>query len=94
MARLGNGWLGSSAITSSIANMELVPPSPSNWMNMKLGFYKFELRNLQACTVKINGGSPIYLDVEQGFISNSEDAMIYSFVIVEPNIQYQWLGAY
>jgi hypothetical protein len=34
------------------------------------------------------------LDAEQGFNSGAEDAMIYNFVIVEPNIQYQWIGAY
>lgn len=94
MAQRGSGWLGSSAITTSTANKELVPPSPAGWVNMKLGFYKFQFRNLQACTVKINGGAPIYLDAEQGFVSDSEDATIYNFVIVESEIQYQWVGAY
>ncbi|MFK7678841.1 hypothetical protein ACI3ER_12425 [Bacillus sp. Wb] len=94
MAQRGSGWLGSPSITTSTANKELVPASPAQWVNVKLGFYKFEFRNLQACTVKINGGNPIYLDAEQGFVSGAEDATIYNFVIVESGIQYQWVGAY
>jgi len=94
MTQRGSAWLGSPSILTSTANKELVPPSPAGWVNMKLGFYKFDFRNLQACTVKINDGAPIYLDAEQGFNSSSEDAIIYSFVIVETNIQYQWVGAY
>ncbi|WP_310877181.1 hypothetical protein [Priestia megaterium] len=94
MPQRGSGWLGSSAITTSTASKELVPPSPAGWVNMKLGFYKFQFRNLQACTVKINKGAPIYLDAEQGFVSGVEDMIIYSFIVTEPNIQYQWIGAY
>jgi len=90
----GSGWQGSPRIETSTAYKEIVPSTPSGWVNMKLGFYKFQFRNLQDCTVKINDGNPILLIAEQGFNSKSEDATIYSFVIIEPNIQYQWIGAY
>jgi len=90
----GNGWKGSQSITTSTANKELVPDSPPEWINVKFGFYKFEFRNLQSCTIKVNDSSPIFLNAEQGFTSDSKDALITSFIVVESGVQYQWIGAY
>lgn len=81
-----SGYLGSSSIVTSQGNDEIVPQG--------LSFYKFSFLNYSACTVKINNSDPIYLAEGQGFSSDIHDAKITSFIIVEPNIQYNWIGAY
>ncbi|MGM0807506.1 MAG: hypothetical protein ACQET8_22635 [Bacillota bacterium] len=91
--RQGNGYLGSSGIQTSTANKEVVT-LPKSANGSTLPFYKLSFLNLQSCKVKINGGNPIYLEQDQGFEMNESDAPIYSFVIVEAGIQYQWIGAY
>lgn len=92
--RIGHGYMGSSNLQTSTANQELVPSAPEGWINSKLYFYKFSFDNGSDCHVKINGGSPIYLKAGQGFEMNEIDAQIYSFVIVESGIQFNWIGTY
>ena len=65
----------------------------------KVEFYEFYFVNLLDCTVKINGGNPIFLKagIDAGdftFTINSQNTMISSFVIVEPNITYNWISSY
>jgi hypothetical protein len=90
---IGSGYIGSLSVQVSTANQEIIPSPPSHW-STKYKLYKFSFYNEQNCTVKINGGSPIFLRANQGFNIDLHDAPIYSFVIVEPNISYNWIGAY
>ena len=93
--RIGSGYLGSSQIkTTTSPNTEIIPDTPAGWSFPKYQFYKFSFFNYQPCTVKINNGEPIYLQAEQGFQSDYMDAPIFSFVIQEAGVQYQWIGAY
>lgn len=85
--RVGSGFVGTDVLKVSVANANIVP------VNAK-PFYKFSFVNKQACKVKVNDSAPIFLDVDQGFNSNEIDTLIYTFVIVEAGIQYQWIGAY
>lgn len=89
----GSGYIGSPSIQVSAANQEIIPSPPSHWTT-KYNFYKFSFYNEQSCTVRINGGNPIFLRANQGFNIDLHDAPIWSFVIVEPNIHYNWIGAY
>ncbi|MEH7116041.1 hypothetical protein V7128_01280 [Neobacillus vireti] len=96
MARIGNGYLGSDSLKTSVANAEIIPTPPSNYsLGKKYNFYKFAYMNDQDCSVYINEStSAIFLRAGQGFETNESDAPIYSFKIVEAGITYNWLGAF
>jgi hypothetical protein len=91
--RLGSNYLGSSDIQLSSANQEIIPLPPAGWTG-KYNFYKFSFFNEQSVKVKVNGGNPIYLQANQGFNIDQVDAPIYSFVIVDAGITFNWIGAY
>jgi hypothetical protein len=92
--RIGQGYIGTDSLKTSTANQECIPSVPVNWTG-RYNLYKFSFDNAdQSCSVKINGGSPIYLKAGQGFEIQKEDAPIWSFVIVEAGISYNWIGAY
>ncbi|MED1863213.1 hypothetical protein P4V41_07075 [Fictibacillus nanhaiensis] len=91
--KIGQGYLGSGSLQVSTANQELVPNPPSNW-TVKYNLYKFSFDNTNPCSIRINGGSPIHLRGGQGFEVTHVDAPIWSFVIVEAGIEYNWIGAW
>jgi hypothetical protein len=91
--RLGTGYMGSSSLQTSTANQEIVPSKPSNW-TLGFSFYKFSFDNDQACSVKINGGNPIYLRDGQGFECTEIDSPITSFIVVDSGISFNWIAAY
>lgn len=95
--RIGNDYIGSSdLLTTQIANYEVIPSPPAE-LNWTQGYklYKFSLSNPnQSCHVKINGGSPIFLSVSQGFDMDESDDPIESFIIVEQGITYNFIGCY
>lgn len=55
-------------------------------------YYKFYFVNRDTCSVSINGGKPILIYQGQGFKVEKDDMPIESFVIVEPNVRYSWIG--
>lgn len=93
MYRLGSNFIGSSKITTSEANHQVVPSPPSNW-SKGYNFYRFTFHNTTPCTVKINDDSPIFLRGGQGINTDIYDAPIRSFVIIEPGIQFNWMAGY
>lgn len=82
---IGTGFVGSSAIQTSTANQELVAGKP---------FYRMSFLNKADCTIKINGGDPIFLEEEQGFDSSERDVSIESFIVVTEGIQFNYIAAY
>lgn len=94
--RIGNGFLGSDSIKTSVANAEILPTPPVGFsQGKKYSFYKFAFMNESDCKVLINDNtSAIFLRAGQGFETNQIDAPVHSFKIVESGIQYNWLGAY
>lgn len=90
---LGNGYIGSSQKEKSNPNQEVIPSPPTGWTN-GYALYKFAFMNDQDCTVKINNSNPIFLRAGQGFATEPYDKPITSFVIVEGNIDYNWIGAW
>lgn len=93
MSLTGSNYNGSSALQTSTENQQILPLPPSNW-TIKLSYYKFSFMNDDACTVKINDGDPLYLRARQGFNSDARDAAIWSFVVIEPDITFNWIGAF
>ena len=94
MERMGTGYLGSAKLETSTANLDIIPAKPAKWT---LGYncYKFSFMNPdKACTVKINGGNPIFIDAGVGFNMDQYDAPIRSFVIIEPDIKYWYIATY
>lgn len=90
----GHGYIGSDKLeTTSTPNTEVIPEPPSNWTN-GYSLYKFAFLNNQDCTIKINGGDPIFLRANQGFNMDRIDQPIKSFVVVEEGITYNWIGAW
>lgn len=92
--RVGHSFLGSSSLQTSIANQELVPIAPEDWINSHLSFYKFSFDNDQECTIKVNGGNLLFLKAGQGFESTEVDAPIHSFIVVTAGVTFNWIGAY
>ncbi|MDM5298058.1 hypothetical protein QUF51_07795 [Bacillus pumilus] len=91
---LGSGYKGSSKLESTnIENFEIVPPVTKN-SNKLTQFYKFQFRNDQDCSVSINHGEPIFIRAGDGFSMDHIDAPIFSFVIKEKGIQYNFAGAH
>jgi hypothetical protein len=93
MYQKGVNYIGSNAVQTSTANQEVVPVAPEHW-SRGYSFYKFSFYNDQSCTIKVNGGDPIYLREGQGFNTEVYDAPIRSFIIVEPSIRYNFVAAY
>jgi hypothetical protein len=93
MERNGSGYVGSSQISVSTTSQEIIPSPPLSW-NQGYKLYKFSFINQQDCHVIINGGSQIFLPANQGFECDEDDAPIYSFIIVESGISYNYIGAY
>lgn len=80
------GFIGSPNVITSSKDQELVQKG--------IVFHKFSFFNYATCTVSINGSEPIYLAAEQGFNSDSSDAKIKSFIIIESGINFNWIGAF
>lgn len=91
--RLGSGYIGSTEVQVSTANQEVVPPKEEGWTH-GYNFYKFAFYNDQDCSVKINNKNTIFLRATQGFSMDQVDSPIFSFVIIEPNISYNFIGTY
>ena len=84
--------IGSAALETSVAGAEIIPAVPLTWVNAYYSFNKFEFVNDQICTIKVNGGDPIYLRANQGFKTEKGDIQVTSFKVVEANITYNWIG--
>jgi len=91
--RYGTDYIGSEEPTTSTSNHEVVPTHPKGWTR-GYNFYRFSFHNDQDCRVKINGGKPIYLRARQGFNTSEVDAPIYSFVVVESGVVFNFIAAY
>jgi hypothetical protein len=91
--RIGNGYLGSNNLQTSIGNTEILPTPPSDWTE-PYNFYKFSFKNDQDCHIIINSGNQIFLRANQGFEMNEIDETITSFKIVESGITFNWIGTY
>ena len=91
--RLGYGYLGTSRVETSSANQEIIPASPSDW-TVKYQIHKFSFINYDETNVIINGTTNILLGVNEGFEMSYQDAPIYSFVIVNPNVRYKFIASY
>ena len=81
-----SGYTGSEQIITSTENQELVPNG--------VKFHKFAFINYQGCRVKINDSNMIFLSAGQGFSADQNDPIIKSFVIVDKDIQFNWIGAF
>ncbi|MFK3936673.1 hypothetical protein ACI2JA_04045 [Alkalihalobacillus sp. NPDC078783] len=89
----GNGFLGSESLQTSVANQEILPPSPSNW-TYRRRFNKLSLMNDQDCTLVINNQKGIFLREGQGFNVEQSDTPVSSLKIVEDGITFNWIGGW
>lgn len=96
MAKVGSGYFGSNNLLTSTANQEIIQQNkPSGWGDSLFPTYKISFMNLQDCHIIINNSvAQIYLGANIGFETDSFDKEIYSFVIVESDISYFYIGAY
>ena len=89
---IGSGYKGSSELLNSdLGNYELIPVKPNS--DKRYSFYKFEFKSMTSpLTVKINEET-IYL--HNGYFSiDRYDSPIYSFIVIDENIDFSWIGAY
>ena len=89
----GSGYIGSSALETSVANAEIIPSAPAIW-TQGYKIYKFAFYNTEACSIKINNGDAIYLRAGQGISIDQNDKMIENFCICENNIHYNYIAGY
>lgn len=92
--KIGSNYFGCSSLQTSTANVEIIQQHKPVGYSDTFEAYKFSFLNNSACTIKINGSSPIYISANQGFNNEYYDAPIYSFVVVTAGIQYNYIGAY
>lgn len=91
MTRLGSGFIGSSVLKTSVANEQLIPTPPSNYYRKQYSCYRFSFLNDQNCTVIANG-TELFLRAGQGFETDENDVEIYSFIVKEAGITYNFIG--
>jgi hypothetical protein len=96
MGKRTGGYAGASDILTSTANLELVPETiyVGSTHRKKNYFCEFYFYNNNDCHVKINGGDPIFLKANQNFEIDETNPMIHSFVIINANIGYSWVGVF
>lgn len=93
--RVGSGYIGSSDIlVTSQTNTEIIPIEPKSIPYSKCHCYKFSFIAQQPCHFVINGTTRLFREANVGFETDSIDAEIYSFVIEESGVNYQFTGAY
>jgi hypothetical protein len=91
--RIGNGFLSSDGVETSVANQEIIPSPPANFTK-PYSLYKFTFYNLAPVNVKINDQFTIFLDAYQNFEIEEIDKPIVSFEILDAGVQYNWIGYY
>jgi hypothetical protein len=89
----GNGYFGSSALETSVANAELIPTKPADW-TQGYSVKKLSFMNNSDCTLIINGGDPIFIRGYQGFSTDYNDKYITSLKIGENGVVYNIVCAY
>lgn len=91
---LGNGYLGSNSLEDSgVGNREVLPSKPTDWTtSYQCG--KFDFLNDQECIVLINNETTQYLRANQGFSITTDSKPIHSFIIVTPNVSYNYSAEY
>src|SRR5690606_5395483 len=89
--RQGSYYIGTDSIKTSTSNQEIIPP-PKEGHTVPTNCYKFSFRNLDDCRVQINNGNTLFLAANQGFNVDDQDPPIWSFIILDANIQYNWIA--
>jgi len=93
--RNSSAYFGSPDIQTSTENQEIIQQhKPSEWSIKKLTVSRFNFYNEQNCHIKINEGEPIFIRAGQGFEMDMYDGELISFIIVEENINYNYMGNY
>ena len=95
--RIGSSIFGSPNPQTSTLGQEIIQQhKPLTWSIPKLIAYRFSFMNSNSsCHIKLNGSTDqIYLALGQGFESDMYDMEIWSFIIVEAGIIYNYVGGY
>lgn len=91
---MATGYFSSNGLeVTSKSHQEILPPPPPKW-SMPYTFDKFSFYNETTCNVIINKKFPISLSAGRGFEVDYDDVPITSFVIVEENTPYEFIGTY
>lgn len=84
MYNIGNGYIGSSTLQTSTAEMELIPKNTT--------LYRLTFMNDQSCQISINDSDWLFIRGGQGFSTVPADDNIYSFKIKQAGITFNWIG--
>lgn len=92
---IGNGYLASEELKVSVANEEVIPSPPAE-LRWTRGYMcgKFEWMNDQDATVIINGKVRAFIRAGQGFAIGVGSQPIYSFVIENAGVTYNYLAEF
>lgn len=85
---------------TTVENEQIVPQAPQGW-TVPIAFRSFTFMNTEECHIVLNGNSRlggeenvIYLRPYQGFSVCEEDVKVFSFIIKEVGVEYNWVGKY
>ena len=91
---MATGYVSSNGLeVTQSPNQEILPKPPANW-SMGYKLEKFSFYNETTCNAIINKKYPIYLSAGRGFEVGYDDVPITSFIIVEENTPYEFIGSY
>ena len=92
--------IGSQDLMTSTAMEEIVPNPPVGW-DVPITFKSLSFFNSKACRVILNGQTGlngddniIYLRANQGLNIDETDIEVRSFIIMESDIPYNFVGKY
>ena len=90
--------IGSKDLTVSTAMHEVVPQAPSDW-TVPVIFKNFSFMNSKECHIILNENSDIdgqdnviYLRAGQGLSIDEKDIDVFSFIIVEEGVPFNFVG--
>ena len=86
-------YIASEQIKVSTANEELIPPKPEGWSRGYI-IRKLSFDNVEACTIKLNNKTRIFLGEGKGFEIGYDDPSLTSFIIEEEGITYTFIASY
>ena len=91
---MSTGYVSSNGLEVTETSMQEILPSPPPEWSMPYTFEKLSFYNETGCSVVINNKYTIWLSAGRGFEVGYEDVPVFSFVVVEKNTPYEFIGSY
>lgn len=88
-----SGFLGSEKPIVSKGMEEIIPDSPKDWTE-QYSLVELQVNNQEDCTFLINGETKVFSYAGEGLYIGKDHPNVTSLIIIEPEINYTWMGVY